>query len=248
MEYSRSNIKVFDKVKLDIFEGPLDLLLTLIRENNLDIYELSLTQITEQYLEYVELLREFDFDNIGDYMVIAAELGRIKSRSLLPEDENEEPIKEESEINLVAMLREYKKYRTLSENLNQRTILGRDTFKRSYDNSLRTETIWELRKTDRWKLVTAIKNLLKLQKYKEIPNIEFEKEIINQAQRRKEIEKLFQTKRSVKFSEIFGENSSKDNIIVSFLIILEMINDSIVDFIGKDIRDLEFSIRGEKNA
>ena len=96
MEYSESRVEPFDKVRLDIFEGPLDLLLTLIRENDLDIYELSLAKITEQYLEYVELLKEFDFDNIGDYMVIAAELGRIKSRSLLPEDENEEPIKEES--------------------------------------------------------------------------------------------------------------------------------------------------------
>ena len=243
MEYSESRVEPFDKVRLDIFEGPLDLLLTLIRENDLDIYELSLAKITEQYLEYVELLKEFDFDNIGDYMVIAAELGRIKSRSLLPEEEKEESIEDESDLNLIEMLKEYKKYRALSENLNQRTILGRDTFKKSFDNSLRTETIWELETTDIWKLVTVVKNLLKLQKYKEIPNIEFEKEIINQAQRRKEIEKLFQTKRSVKFSEIFGENSSKDNIIVSFLIILEMINDSMIDFTGKDIGDLEFFIR-----
>ena len=243
MEYSRSNIKVFDKVKLDIFEGPLDLLLTLIRENDLDIYELSLAKITEQYLEYVELLKEFDFDNIGDYMVIAAELGRIKSRSLLPEEEKEESIEDESDLNLIEMLKEYKKYRALSENLNQRTILGRDTFKKSFDNSLRTETIWELETTDIWKLVTVVKNLLKLQRYSEIPDIEFEQEVIDQVQRRKEIENLFQIKKKLKFTEIFVENLSKDNIIVSFLIILEMINDSMIDFTGKDIGDLEFFIR-----
>jgi len=243
MEYSRSNIKVFDKVKLDIFEGPLDLLLTLIRENDLDIYELSLAKITEQYLEYVELLKEFDFDNIGDYMVIAAELGRIKSRSLLPEEEKEESIEDESDLNLIEMLKEYKKYRALSENLNQRTILGRDTFKKSFDNSLRTETIWELETTDIWKLVTVVKNLLKLQRYSEIPDIEFEQEVIDQVQRRKEIKNLFQIKKKLKFTEIFVENLSKDNIIVSFLIILEMINDSMIDFTGKDIGDLEFFIR-----
>ena len=145
MEHAQPNMKIFDNVKLDIFEGPLDLLLTLIREKDLDIYELSLSQVTEQYLEYVELLREFDFDNIGDYMVIAAELGRIKSRSLLPEEDDEEPI-EESDMNLVEMLRDYKKYRLLSENLNERMILGRDTFKRSFDNSFETEVIWELQK------------------------------------------------------------------------------------------------------
>ena len=70
-------------IKLDIFEGPLDLLLNLIKENDLDIYELSLTMITEQYLEYVELLKEIDFDDIGEYLVVAAELARIKSRMLL---------------------------------------------------------------------------------------------------------------------------------------------------------------------
>ncbi len=243
MEYSESRVEPFDKVRLDIFEGPLDLLLTLIRENDLDIYELSLAKITEQYLEYVELLKEFDFDNIGDYMVIAAELGRIKSRSLLPEEEKEESIEDESDLNLIEMLKEYKKYRALSENLNQRTILGRDTFKKSFDNSLRTETIWELETTDIWKLVTVVKNLLKLQRYSEIPDIEFEQEVIDQVQRRKEIKNLFQIKKKLKFTEIFVENLSKDNIIVSFLIILEMINDSMIDFTGKDIGDLEFFIR-----
>ena len=93
----------FEKVKLDIFEGPLDLLLNLIKENDLDIYELSLTQVTQQYLEYVELLKRFDFDNIGDYMVIAAELGRLKSRSLLPKDEEEEVVEGDTEIDLVEM-------------------------------------------------------------------------------------------------------------------------------------------------
>jgi segregation and condensation protein A len=243
MEYGESRVEPFDKVRLDIFEGPLDLLLTLIRENDLDIYELSLAKITEQYLEYVELLKEFDFDNIGDYMVIAAELGRIKSRSLLPEEEKEESIEDESDLNLIEMLKEYKKYRALSENLNQRTILGRDTFKKSFDNSLRTETIWELETTDIWKLVTVVKNLLKLQRYSEIPDIEFEQEVIDQVQRRKEIKNLFQIKKKLKFTEIFVENLSKDNIIVSFLIILEMINDSMIDFTGKDIGDLEFFIR-----
>ena len=122
----------FSKVKLDIYEGPLDLLLNLIRENDLNIHDLSLTEVTGQYLEYVELLQEFDFDNIGDYLVIAAELARLKSRSLLPEDEKEELI-DEPEMDLVQMLKEYKKYRALSEELSQRKILGRDTFKKHFD-------------------------------------------------------------------------------------------------------------------
>ncbi len=247
MEHAQLNMKIFDNVKLDIFEGPLDLLLTLIREKDLDIYELSLSQVTEQYLEYVELLKEFDFDNIGDYMVIAAELGRIKSRSLLPEEDSEDPI-DESDMNLVEMLRDYKKYRLLSENLNERVILGRDTFKRAFDNSFETEVIWELQKTDMWKLVTAVKNLLQLQKYKEIPDIEFQQEAINQDQRRKEIESLFRAKGNIRFDEIFVKDLSRDNIILSFLIILEMVRESIVDFVGNDKKDLEFFVKERGNV
>ena len=98
-------------LKLDIFEGPLDLLLTLIKDKNLDIYDISLAEVTEQYLEYVELLKEFNFENIADYLVIAAELARIKSRSLLPKEEVEDILESEDEIDLVEMLKEYKKYR-----------------------------------------------------------------------------------------------------------------------------------------
>ena len=169
----------FEKVKLDIFEGPLDLLLNLIKENDLDIYELSLTQITEQYLEYVELLKEFNFDDIGEYLVIAAELARLKSRSLLPDNEDEEII-DEPEIDLVQMLKEYKKYRAFSENLKERELLGRDTFKRPADLSLRSNTLWEVQKTDIWRLVTSVKKILQLENYKEPPDIEIEDDYIDQ--------------------------------------------------------------------
>ena len=175
----------------------------MIRENDLDIYELSLAQVTQQYLEYVELLKNFDFDNIGDYMVIAAELGRLKSRSLLPKDEEEEIIEDESGMNLVEMLKEYKKYRNLSEELNNRNILGRDTFKNSFDTSYRTETLWEVQKTDVWKLVGALKNILALERYKDPPEIEFKEEVINKFERRKEIEILFKQQKSIRFNDFF---------------------------------------------
>ena len=87
--FSEDNVSTYS-LKLDIFEGPLDLLLTLIKEKDLDIYEISLAEVTQQYLEYVDLLKEINFQNIADYLVIAAELTRIKSKSLLPQDEVEE--------------------------------------------------------------------------------------------------------------------------------------------------------------
>ena len=189
------------KLKLDIFEGPLDLLLTLIKEKNLDIQDLSLAKVTQQYLDYVELLKEFNFENIGDYIVIAAELTRIKSRSLLPAEEIEEELdNEENELDLLNMLKEYKKYRLLSKDLNSRNLLGRDTFKRNPDNSFQDKTIWKVENTDIWKLVTSIKNLLSQEKYKEIPSINLKEEVLNQEERKSEIESIFQAKNQISFN------------------------------------------------
>ena len=232
----------FEKVKLDIFEGPLDLLLNLIKENDLDIYELSLTQITEQYLEYVELLKEFNFDDIGEYLVIAAELARLKSRSLLPDNEDEEII-DEPEIDLVQMLKEYKKYRAFSENLKERELLGRDTFKRPADLSLRSNTLWEVQKTDIWSLVTSVKKILQLENYKEPPDIEIEDDSIDQNERKINLIKDFKDKKFLKFSEIFNIKHGRESVIVSFLVILDMIKEGNVLLI-EDEGQIQFEYKG----
>lgn len=232
----------FEKVKLDIFEGPLDLLLNLIKENDLDIYELSLTQITEQYLEYVELLKEFNFDDIGEYLVIAAELARLKSRSLLPDNEDEEII-DEPEIDLVEMLKEYKKYRAFSENLKERVLLGRDTFKRPADLSLRSNTLWEVQKTDIWRLVTSVKKILQLENYKEPPDIEIEDDSIDQNERKINLIKDFKDKKFLKFSEIFNIKHGRESVIVSFLVILDMIKEGNVLLI-EDEGQIQFEYKG----
>ena len=232
----------FEKVKLDIFEGPLDLLLNLIKENDLDTYELSLTQITEQYLEYVELLKEFNFDDIGEYLVIAAELARLKSRSLLPDNEDEEII-DEPEIDLVEMLKEYKKYRAFSENLKKRELLGRDTFKRPADLSLRSNTLWEVQKTDIWRLVTSVKKILQLENYKEPPDIEIEDESIDQNERKINLIKDFKDKKFLKFSEIFNIKHGRESVIVNFLVILDMIKEGNVLLI-EDEDQIQFEYKG----
>jgi len=237
----------FSKVKLDIYEGPLDLLLNLIRENDLNIHDLSLTEVTGQYLEYVELLQEFDFDNIGDYLVIAAELARLKSRSLLPEDEKEELINE-PEMDLVQMLKEYKKYRALSEELSQRKILGRDTFKKHFDSTLTSSTLWEVQKTDVWRLITAVKNVLQHKNYKEVPDIELDEESIDPDIVIKQLLDLFKIKNSLSFKEIFNPNMDKNNIITRFLIILDMIKDAQIDIDVGDQSQIIFTRKDGQNG
>ena len=237
----------FSKVKLDIYEGPLDLLLNLIRENDLNIHDLSLTEVTGQYLEYVELLQEFDFDNIGDYLVIAAELARLKSRSLLPEDEKEELI-DEPEMDLVQMLKEYKKYRALSEELSQRKILGRDTFKKHFDSTLTSSTLWEVQKTDIWRLITAVKNVLQHKNYKEVPDIELDEESIDPDIVKRELLNLFKIKNRLSFKEIFNPNIDKSNIITRFLIILDMIKDGQINIDVGDQSQIIFTRKDGQNG
>ncbi|MDG2445717.1 MAG: segregation/condensation protein A [Thermodesulfobacteriota bacteirum] len=237
----------FSKVKLDIYEGPLDLLLNLIRENNLNIHDLSLTEVTGQYLEHVELLQEFDFDNIGDYLVIAAELARLKSRSLLPEDEKEELI-DEPEMDLVQMLKEYKKYRALSEELSKRKILGRDTFKKHFDSTLTSSTLWEVQKTDIWRLITAVKNVLQHKNYKEVPDIEFDEESIDPDIVKRELLNLFKIKNRLSFKEIFNPNIDKSNIITRFLIILDMIKDGQINIDVGDQSQIIFTRKDGQNG
>src|SRR5579862_2301575 len=121
------------KVKLDIFEGPLDLLLYLIRKDEIDIYDIPIERITRQYLEYLDAFKILDLDVAGDFVVMAANLIYIKSRSLLPKDQQppEEAAEEEDpRWELVRQLIEYKKFKDAAETLGRRALEQANLFGR----------------------------------------------------------------------------------------------------------------------
>jgi segregation and condensation protein A len=116
-------------VKLPLFEGPLDLLLHLIRMNEVEITDIPIARVAEQYLEYIELMRELDLDVAGEYLVMAATLAWIKSRMLLPPDGVEEEGEEiDPRAELVARLLEYQRFKEAAGELGERRLLGRDVF------------------------------------------------------------------------------------------------------------------------
>lgn len=116
-------------VKLHAFEGPLDLLLHLIRQNEVEITEIPIAQIAKQYLEYLEVMRDLDLDVAAEYLVMAATLAHIKSRMLLPPSEEEGDAEEiDPRAELVARLLEYQRYKEVAESLSKRRWLGRDVF------------------------------------------------------------------------------------------------------------------------
>ena len=118
------------RVDIEAFEGPLDLLLHLVKTNEVDIYHLPIARITDQYLEYLDLFEEMNLDVAGEYLVMAATLMYLKSRLLLPLDEEEEEEAEDPAVDLVRQLAEYQRYREASEALRDRALLDRDVFRR----------------------------------------------------------------------------------------------------------------------
>src|SRR5687767_12873580 len=116
-----------NKVQLEIFEGPLDLLLYLVKKEEVDIYEVNLTKIATQFIEYVELMKELDLDIAGEFLVMAATLMYIKSRELLPKNQQSEILEEEEEEDprweLIRQLVEYKKFKDAAAKLQEREHL-----------------------------------------------------------------------------------------------------------------------------
>lgn len=118
------------EVKLEIFEGPMDLLLHLIRKNEVDIFDIPIAMITDQYLEYIDMLKALNINVAGDFLVMASTLVHIKSRMLLPDhDEDEDEVDPREEI--AEQLMEYIRLKEVAGELSEREILGRDVFHRS---------------------------------------------------------------------------------------------------------------------
>ncbi len=116
------------EVFLDAFEGPLDLLIYLIKRQNLDILDIPIARITEQYMEYVELMKELRLELAAEYLVMAAMLAEIKSRMLLPRQEDEEGEEEDPRAELIRRLQEYERYKQAAEDLDNLPRLDRDQF------------------------------------------------------------------------------------------------------------------------
>jgi segregation and condensation protein A len=213
------------KVKLEIFEGPLDLLYFLIRKDELDIYNIPIADITRQYLEYLDLMRSMDLNIAGEYLVMAATLMHIKSKMLLPQDDNEEEDVEEDDprAELVKKLLEYQKFKEAASYLEERELRQKDVFVRTVKETKKYqdssgEVYFEASVFD---LISAFSTVLKKvpkDKFREIIKDEFtvSEKIHDLLHRLTEVEKL-------EVNIIFKKAKNKMEVIVTFLAILELI-------------------------
>jgi len=214
------------KLRLEIFEGPLDLLLYLIKKNELNIYDIPIAKITHEYLEYLEMLKMFDLDNVGDFLVMAATLMQIKSRMLLPPDpatvEQEE---EDPRDELVRRLLEYKRFKEIAEDLRSKETMRQDLFARVIDSERTKELKKEAKEVyfevSLFDLISAFTKVLK-----NVPKEVFYEVIKDEhtvEQKIHDILHLLLEKPRIMLMDLFNRARSKVEIVVSFLAILELI-------------------------
>ena len=221
------------QVKLQVFEGPLDLLLHLIDKNKVDIYDIPIVLITEQYLEYIRHLENEDMNLMSEFLVMAATLLDIKCRMLLPPEENEEGEEIDPRAELVQKLLEYKMYKYMSAELRDRQVDARrnlfktsslpDDIKNYRDPLDYNELIGDATLT---KLHDIFKTMLKRQEDKIDPIrstfSEVQKDEINIEQKMSYIEAYIEEHIRFSFTQLLERQNNKMEIIVTFLVVLEL--------------------------
>src|ERR1700730_13992766 len=213
------------KVKLEVFEGPLDLLLYLIKRDEIDIYDISLERITRQYLEYLQAFKELKIDLAGEFVVMAANLIYLKSRSLLPLDQ--QPPEEDAEEDdprweLIRQLIEYKKFKEAAAQLHVRELEQERIFTRDGGaTAVATEPL-RLGEVGIFQLINAFQNVIKRVEAREDLR-EIFGEHFTVSDKIDTILRRIGGGARLRFSELFGEIASRVEIVVTFLALLELI-------------------------
>ncbi len=237
------------KIKLELFEGPLDLLLYLVKKDHLNITDIPIAQVTEQYMRYLEVIKFLDLNIAGEFLVMAATLMQIKSKMLLPPDENQALEEEEDpRADLVRQLLEYEKFKEIAETLRQREAEQRELFKRPKVEPARQEKNPdepEYFEASIFDLITAFSHAMQ-----DAPKELFYKVIKDEFTIDEKIHQLLHqllVSSTIKVSELFVSAKNKIEVIVTFLAVLELIRMKEVVLRQKELfSDIEI-IRNEAN-
>ncbi|MGD9367099.1 MAG: segregation/condensation protein A [Desulfobacteraceae bacterium] len=214
------------KVKLEnVFEGPMDLLIHLIRKHEVDIYDIPVALITEQYLAYLEWIKMLDIDNVGDFLVMASTLAHIKSRMLLPKhgmgDDEEDP-----RLEIVRPLAEYLRIKSAAEALANRDLLGDTIFTRKAKAKEFVDDDQEMIQVGLFELIDAFQRVL--QKVTKDHTVEIPTDEVSVKDRMNEIVDVLEEKGSVAFADLFGDRIEKRYMIVTFLALLELMKLNLI--------------------
>lgn len=221
-------------VKLENFEGPLDLLLKIIKDNKMDIETVKLADLTEQYLEYLETFEKLDMENASEFIEIAAQLIEIKSRTLLPPDEEETQDEDDPEVNLLARLKELKLFREASEKLAD--VEDLDKLYKKPDKMAGNVRI-KLKDMTLDSMLDAFAIMMAQAPKKEIQEEpkQIAKDRFTVAEKFIEIKNVVREKKMIKFSSLFDIDFTKSELINTFLALLELLKRQFVKAQQSDI-------------
>jgi segregation and condensation protein A len=216
-------------IRLENFEGPLDLLLHLIRQHRLNIYDIPITLITAQYLEYIELMQELNLDVAGEFLVMAATLIHIKSRMLLPRpDPTQEETDEDPREALVRRLLEHQKYKAAAELLHERETVRSAQWIRPDGRvaGIAGEEYEPELEVDLFSLLSAFRSVI--ERAKQRPSVVLPAEQISIETRIEQLLARLSETEACGFENLFDDVSSRGDLIVTFLALLEMIRLKLV--------------------
>ena len=217
-------LKPIYAIKLDVFEGPLDLLLHLIQQNEMDITDVSIAEITEQYLEYLNLMEMLDLDVASEFLVMAATLLHLKSQIILPSTGPDESYTFKDREELVKQLLEYKQFKEAAQTLDYYATNHEKVHGRSVDSYGDVEDLREVQiKATLFDLLSAFKYVTEREFAIDDPYDEIQEEQITVEEKMEFLERRLNAGEQIRFDELFSEFASKLERIVTFLAILELI-------------------------
>ncbi len=214
------------EVKLEIFEGPLDLLLHLIHKNEVDIFDIPIATITDQYLEYLDMMKALNINVAGDFLLMASTLTHIKSKMLLPELKEDE--EEDLFVEITQPLLEYMRFKDVAEELSDRELLERDVFARKIPPYFKAQIKDEDPQLDvnLFQLMDAFKRIVD----QRLPGVKLKVQLEKWSVKDKTelIMAHLKQKGSIFFHEIFGKDRTISEFVVTFLALLELVHIGLV--------------------
>lgn len=219
------------EVILEAFEGPLDLLLYLIRRQNLDILEINVAEITRQYMGYIDLMSSIQLELAAEYLVMAAMLAEIKSRMLLPRQIMEDDDEGDPRAELIRRLQEYERFKTAAEDIDEIPRVGRDLHQASADAPGR-EQKRQYPDVDMREILTALADVLRRAEMFESHHIEREK--LSTRERMSQVLERLRGEQFIPFVSLFKVAEGRLGVVVTFLAVMELIKESLVEIVQNE--------------
>ncbi len=216
------------EVFLEAFEGPLDLLLYLIRRQNIDILEINVAVITEQYMSYIDLMDAMQFELAAEYLLMASVLAEIKSRMLLPRSDDQVEEEDDPRANLIRRLQEYEQFKRAAENLNDLPRMERDNWIGSAEPP-KFQQSHPRPDVDMRELLLVFGEVLKRANMQQSHRIQ--REALSTRERMSLVLDLLEKKEFIPFVDLFSIEEGKAGVVVTFLALMELMRDSLIEIV-----------------